>query len=142
MRNHIVIFLALILIQFWLGMTINLELNLSASNYSGQSALLFYVIHYPLILAHMLVGIAILAVSVSFMIFSFQSSLRSLIITGIIGFAGIVGAFYNGIMFLLSGGYFGNSIGMAMSAVSAIVAYSVSLYYVGVISSEDTSPRI
>lgn len=142
LRNHVIIFLSLILVQFWLGMTINLEVPLPNLAYGGIPALLFYPIHYLPVLLHMVVAVAILMVSISFLALSIRTGSRALIITGAIGLAAILGAIYNGIEFLLSGQFFGYSIGMAMSAVSAIVVYAVSLYYMGVILTENAAPRI
>jgi len=142
MRTHVIIFLALIIVQFWLGMTINLELTLHAPNSGGMTALVFYAMHYWPVLVHMLIGITILVVSLSFTIQSFRSHSRALIVIGIVGLVAVIGAIYNGIEFLLSNQFFGNSIGMAMSAVSAIVIYAVALYYIGSISSESATPRI
>ncbi len=142
MKVHVVIFLALFLLQFWLGMTVNLELVLPNPKYGGMSALLFYATHFMPILAHMAVAVAILLVSLSFLVQSLRSHSRALVTTGIIGLVSVVGAIYNGVAFLLSGQFFGFSIGMAMSGISAIVTYAVSLYYIGSITSENAAPRI
>ncbi len=123
-------------------MTINLEVPLSSHGSGGIFALAFYATHYPVVLTHMIVGIGILAVSVTYLLFSLRSHYSSLIITGVIGLAAIIGAIFNGIEFLLSGQFFGYSIGMAMSAMFAILAYSVSLYFTGAIRVEIAGPRI
>jgi hypothetical protein len=142
MRNHVFIFLGLILAQFWLGMTINLEVVLPTLHYSGLSALLFYSVHFWQVLAHIVLAIIVLTVSVRFLMLSFGTQSRVLQIIGIIGLVAIVSAIFNGIEFLLSGQFFGNSIGMAMSGVSAVVTYAVALYFLGSIFSENVAPRI
>jgi uncharacterized membrane protein len=55
----------------------------------------------------------------------------SLRICAIIILAGVIGAITNGILFLMSGQFFGWSIGMAMSAVTVLVVSAISLYYIG-----------
>lgn len=142
LRSHVFILLALAVVQFWLGMTINLELVLPNPGKGGFSALAYYFANFVPILGHVVVGIAILLASLSFLVMSFRSRSRALITIGIVGFVAVVGAIYNGISFLLSGQFFGFSIGMAMSGVSAIVAYAVSLYFIGSIISENAVLRI
>jgi hypothetical protein len=141
-RTHVLVFLGLILIQFWLGMTINLEVTLPSLSFGGVSALTYFAAHYWQVLFHMIVAVVILAVSVRFLILSLKLKSRPLIVLGIIGLAAIVAAIYNGISFLLSNQFFGNSIGMAMSAVSSIVAYALALYYIGSMRGEDDAARI
>jgi hypothetical protein len=62
---------------------------------------------------------------------SLTSSTRSFAIIGIIGMSAVIGATVNGILFLMSGQFFGNSIGMAMSAVVGLITYLTGLYKMG-----------
>lgn len=142
LKIHAFVFLGLILVQFWLGMTINLEVSLPTLSYGGISALMFYLMHFWPVISHTLIAIVILAVSARFLAISFKSGSRALVVTGIIGLAAVLGAIYNGVAFLLSDQFFGNSIGMAMSAISAVVAYAIALYYIGSILSENAGMRI
>jgi hypothetical protein len=142
LKVHAFVFLGLILVQFWLGMTINLEVSLPTLSYGGFSALIFYLAHFWLVISHAIIAIVILAVSAKFLMISLKSGSRALVVTGSLGLAAVLGAIYNGVAFLTSDQFFGNSIGMAMSAISAVVAYAVSLYYIGSIQSENAAMRI
>ncbi|MCL5874570.1 MAG: hypothetical protein M1161_04435 [Candidatus Thermoplasmatota archaeon] len=142
MKIHIFVFLALILVQFWLGMTINLEVALPILSYGGISALIYYATHFWPVLAHIIIAITILIISARFVLLSLRVQSGPLLVLGIIGVAAILGAIYNGVSFLLSRQFFGNSIGMAMSAVSSVVVYGLALYYIGAISTENAAPRI
>ena len=142
LKIHAFVFLGLILVQFWLGMTINLEIALPTLNHDGISALIYYLVHFWPVVSHAIVAIVILAVSARFLMISLKSGSRALVVTASIGLAAVLGAIYNGVAFLTSDQFFGNSIGMAMSAISAVVAYAVSLYYIGSIQSENAAMRI
>ncbi|MGC8562760.1 MAG: hypothetical protein ACP5UZ_05495 [Thermoplasmata archaeon] len=142
MKYHLIAFIGLIIAQYWLGMTINLEVSLPTIKYGGISALLFYMTHSLPIVSHAVIAVVILVVSARFLILTFRSSSRALVVCGIVGLAAVLGAIYNGIAFLLSDQFFGNSIGMAMCAVSGIIAYAVALYYIGFIQSEITGMRL
>ncbi len=130
-RNVIFLLLGLLVTQFWLGMTINLEINMPVKYLGAVQSLIYFGSHYMFILAHISVGIAILLTSLTFLILGFRTQLLSLRICAIVILAGVIGAITNGILFLMSGQFFGWSIGMAMSAVSALVASAISLYFVG-----------
>ncbi len=142
MKIHIFTFLGIILVQFWLGMTINLELSLPQSKGEGVYALLYYFSHFWQVRTHMILAILVLAISINFLILSSKSQSRALKVTGIIALVAVVSAIYNGISFLLEGQFFGYSIGMAMSAVSSIVAYAVAIYFVGRIENEGSVIRL
>jgi hypothetical protein len=87
--------------------------------------------HFDFVLVHIINGFAILLVSLVFLILSFKTQLLSLRICAIIILAGVIGAIANGILFLMSGQFFGWSIGMTMSAVSVMTVYAISLYFIG-----------
>jgi uncharacterized membrane protein len=55
----------------------------------------------------------------------------SIRICAIVILAGVIGAIANGILFLMSGQFFGWSIGMAMSAVSVLIVSAITLYFIG-----------
>jgi len=132
LRNTTVIFLILITLQFWLGMSINLELNLPVKHLPPISSLIYYASHFGFILVHVLNGSLLLVVSFLYLFSAVISNFKSLKVIGVIGTVSVVGAVINGILFLMSGQFFGWSIGMAMSAVSALLTYSVGLYFIGI----------
>ncbi len=131
-RNTEVIFLALIALQFWLGMSINLELNLPVKHLSPIYSIIYYSSHFVFIFAHILNGVLLLIFSLLYLFWAVRSNQKSLKLIGFIGTTSIIGAIINGILFLMSGQFFGWSIGMAMSAVSALLAYSVGFYFIGI----------
>ncbi|MCW6171189.1 MAG: hypothetical protein LVQ96_08500 [Thermoplasmatales archaeon] len=130
-RNVIFLLLGLLIIQFWLGMTINLEVNIPVKHFGAMRSLMYFGGHFGFVLVHVIIGFAILLTSLTFLILGFKTHLLSLRICAIVAFAGVIGAITNGILFLMSGQFFGWSIGMAMSAVSVLVVSAVSLYFVG-----------
>ena len=76
-------------------------------------------------------GFAILLVSLVFLILGFKTQLLSIRICAIVILAGVIGAIANGILFLMSGQFFGWSIGIAMSAVSVLIVSAISLNFMG-----------
>lgn len=131
MRNMVFTLFALILAQFWLGMTINLEVSLPIRHYGILQSLEFFGGYSGFLLAHVVNGFLILGASISFLLQSLRAKFTSLKIGATVTLASVVGAVVNGILFLESGQNFGWSVGMAMSAVSALVAMGTSLYFLG-----------
>ena len=131
MRNNIFILLTFLIAQFWLGMTINLEVNMPVKHLGAISSILYFGSSSGFILAHMVNGFMILAASILFVIVSMKSPYVSLRIGAIVTLASVIGAVVNGVLFLDSGQDFGWSVGMAMSAVGVFVSAAVSLYFVG-----------
>ncbi len=130
-RNLVFVLLALLIAQFWLGMTINLEIDIPVKYLGAVQTLVYFGSHFGFILAHIVVGFAILITSLGFLVLSFRTHILSLRICSIVTFAGVIGAITNGILFLMSGQFFGWSIGMAMSAVTVLIVSAISLYFVG-----------
>ena len=130
-RNLIFLLLALLVAQFWLGMTINLEVNIPVKYLGAVQSLAYFGSHFGFILAHIVTGFAILVTSLAFLFLSYKTQFLSLRICAIIVLAGVIGAITNGILFLMSGQFFGWSIGMAMSAVSVLIVSAISLYFIG-----------
>lgn len=130
-RNLVFVLLALLIVQFWLGMTINLEIDIPVKYLGAVQTLLYFGSHFGFILAHIIVGFTILINSLGLLVLSFRTHILSLRICAVIILAGVIGAITNGILFLMSGQFFGWSIGMAMSAVTVFVVSAISLYYIG-----------
>lgn len=130
-RNLVFVLLALLIVQFWLGMTINLEIDIPVKYLGAVQSLLYFGSHFGFILAHIVVGFTILVTSLGFLVLSFRTHILSLRISAVIILARVIGAITNGILFLMSGQFFGWSIGMAMSAVSVLVVSAISLYFIG-----------
>ncbi len=92
---------------------------------------MYFGSHFGFILAHIVVGFTILITSLGLLVLSFRTHILSLRISAVIILAGVIGAIINGILFLMSGQFFGWSIGMAMSAVTVLIVSAISLYYIG-----------
>ncbi len=131
MRNAIFLLLGLLIAQFWLGMTINLEVNIPVKHLGAIQSLMYFGSHYGFITEHIITGFAILLTSLAFLILAFKTQLLPLRICAIVIFAGVICAITNGILFLMSGQFFGWSIGMAMSAVSVLIVSAIGLYFLG-----------
>ncbi len=131
MRNISVAFLVLILVQFWLGMTVNLEVSLPRNNLPLLSSISLYLETSGFVIAHMILGILLLLLSLLFLTIAYRSCFPALKITGTISFLAVVGAVINGLLFIKSGQFFGWSIGMAMSAVIATISFAIGLYFIG-----------
>jgi hypothetical protein len=112
-------------------MTINLEVNIPVKYLGAVQSLAYFENHFGFILAHIVTGFAILVTSFAILFLSYKTQFLSLRICAIVIFAGVVGAITNGILFLMSGQFFGWSIGMAMSAVSVLIVSAISLYFIG-----------
>ena len=130
-RNVTFLLLGLLILQFWLGMTINLEVNIPVKHLGAIQSILYFGGHFDFVLVHIINGFAILLVSLIFLILSFKTQLLSIRICAIGILAGVIGAIANGILFLMSGQFFGWSIGMAMSAVSVLIVSAITLYFIG-----------
>ena len=130
-RNVIFILFILLIAQFWLGMAINLEVNMPVMHLGAIASLLYFGDHFWFILAHIVNGFVILTSSLVFLILSLKSPYVSLKIGSTVTLATVAGATVNGILFLESGQDFGWSVGMAMSAVGVLISAAISLYFVG-----------
>ena len=138
-RNVIFFLLALLTVQFELGLTVNLDVSLPVKNLGALQSLIYFGDHFGLVLAHIINGTAILITSLVFLVFSFKTHFLSLRILAILILGFVLDAIINGILFLMSGQYFGWSIGMAMDAVFVLIVSAVAMYFVGnTIQSERT----
>ena len=130
-RNVTFLLLSLLIVQFWMEMTINLEVNIPVKHLGAIQSILYFGSHFDFVLVHIINGFAILLVSLVFLILSFKTQLLSLRICAIVIIAGVIDAITNGTLFLMPGQFFGWSIGMTMSSVSVMTVYAISLYFIG-----------
>jgi hypothetical protein len=138
-RNTLMIFLMLMGIQFWLGMSINLELNLQIVQKPFTTILLYYFQHYLLVALH--IGNAVLILLITIILVAVSKSYPNvgIKIVSIIVLLSVIGAIANGWLFLYYGQFFGFSIGMAMSAVSAMISAAAGFYLVGIERGKETA---
>ncbi len=141
LRNTAFLFLLVVIAQFWLGMTINLEVNLPVQTMQFYEVFPYYAHLSIYVMLHMMVGVLLFLFSLMYLAISMRTGIKAIMVTALISVIAVIGAGLNGIFFLSSGQFFGWSIGMAMSAISSIVAFSFSLYYLGMHSSELSGKR-
>ena len=59
-RNVIFLLIGLLAAQFWLGMTINLEVNIPVKHLGAIQSLIYFGSRFDFVLAHIIIGFAIL----------------------------------------------------------------------------------
>lgn len=132
LRNASIFFIALLAFQFWLGISINTELELPVMHLSGLESLSYYGGHFVFILMHEALALLLLITAVFYLRSAVKSHIRSVIITGLVGVFSVAGAIALGLLYLMTGQFFGWSVGMMMSAVSALIDNAVGLYLIGI----------
>jgi hypothetical protein len=93
----------LLITQFWLGMTINLEVNIPVKYLDLIQSPIYFGSHCACILAHIVNGLALLLTSLIFLFLCFKTLYLSLKICTIFILAGVIGDITNGVLFLMSG---------------------------------------
>lgn len=93
----------LLIIQFWLGMTINLEVNIPVKYLDPLQSLIYFGSHFACIIAHIVNGLAMLLTSQTFLFLCFKTLYLPLKICTIFILAGVIGDITNGVLFLMSG---------------------------------------
>ncbi len=131
-RNTLLILAILLAIQFWLGMSINLELNLQFVHSSFMKTVMYYIQNYALVALHAGNAILILLASIMLVVVTFRFAMRDLKIVAVITMFSVIGALINGVLFLYYDQFFGYSIGMAMSAVSTFICVAAGFYFIGI----------
>lgn len=112
--------LMLLLVQFALGMVINLYAHVPAGRAGYGPA-------WPALVLHGLVGLALIAGSVSLAVRAVASRARHVAVPAVIAAVVLLGAAAGGLTFLGSG-VDGASLAMALCAAAAICCYSLILY--------------
>ncbi|MCI0182373.1 hypothetical protein [Sulfoacidibacillus ferrooxidans] len=119
--------LALLVIQFILGMVVNLYVQIPSSLPNGN-AMSWTMSHSPLILMHMIVGTLILVVSIWIMMLSLSFEQKSIMILSIVGFVFIISTWAIGIAFLTSGQTNILSLMMSLGFILSTVTYGIEMY--------------
>lgn len=123
----------LILIQYGLGMWVNLFATIPASDHGNGAFAAFgaAVAHGPLGLTlHALVGTLLLLGAIAFVIRAALARKTAATVLGSIGLLAIIGAWVNGALFVGNGAN-GSSFGMAMAAALALLCYMTILFRAG-----------
>jgi hypothetical protein len=123
----------LILVQYGLGMWVNLFATIPASNH-GKGVLAAFgaaVAHGPAGLAlHALVGTLLLLGAIAFVIRAALARKAAAVVLGGIGLLAIIAAWVNGALFVGNGAN-GSSFGMAMGAALALLCYTTIVFREG-----------
>ena len=129
-RRDIVTILGFLILQFILGMTLNLFVTFPTIPAGSSEQVYFNAIFTtPFLLEHFIVGIGLLLGSIWIFIAAIYSKLRNLLILAALGFISILTAYISGFEFLLSG--FQNnffSFAMSIAFIIALFSYFVLLY--------------
>lgn len=129
--------LILLVVQFLLGMVVNLFIQLPSVHPGAQAPEYFSgvvqgvawaLVHSQLgLLLHVVVGLLLGIASFVLLGLAIASRRRAWIITSILGWIGIVGAGFNGASFLNYGHDF-SSLLMSIGFILALVSYAISFY--------------
>lgn len=122
--------MVLILIQYGLGMWVNLFAEIPPSDQGKGlfAALGAAVAHGPAGLAvHAVVGTLLLAAAVAFVVLAALSRAVAAAVLAVVGLLAIIAAWVNGALFVGNGAN-GSSFGMAMGAALALLCYAAILY--------------
>lgn len=124
-RRDILTILGFLVLQFILGMTLNLFVTFPNIPIGSSDQIYFNAIFTtPFLLVHFIVGIGLLLGSIWVLISARHTKVRSITVTAVIGFIAILVAYVSGFEFLLSG--FQNNIfsfTMSIGFIVALIAY-------------------
>jgi len=125
LRGNVYAVVLLILLQYGLGMWVNLFATIPKSD-QGKGAFAAFgaaVAHGPVGLTlHALLGTLLLLAGLALLIRAIQTRATTPIAASVIGFLALIGAWVNGAMFVGNGAN-GASMGMAVSAGVALLCY-------------------
>jgi len=122
-RANLAIVIVLI-VQFALGIGVNLYVTLSAAGHPGHSA---WFGNGPLLALHVLLGMVLSLAAIFVLVRAIMARNAALIVTSAAGLAAIGLAFFFGSSFTdkLTNGY---SLGMAIAFAAALACYTIGLY--------------
>jgi hypothetical protein len=130
--------MGLFVLQFILGMTLNLFVNLPKAHPGTTGGYGSRAIHgYGWALTngggialtiHAWIALGMLAAAIAILVFAIKSRVKSWIIAASIGLVFIISAFINGLNFINLGGHNANSMAMAISYIVAFSTYGIGLY--------------
>ncbi|MGH3280301.1 MAG: hypothetical protein ACRDNW_14350 [Trebonia sp.] len=131
LRGSVYAVVLLILIQYGLGMWLNLFATIPQSDQGKGTFAAFgaAVADGPVGLTlHALLGTLLLLAALALLIGAIRARVTATIALSVLGFLAIIGAWVNGAMFVGNGAN-GSSMGMAMSAGAALLCY-ISILFV------------
>ncbi len=124
-RRDILVILGFLILQFVLGMTLNLFVAFPSIPAGSSDQVYFNAIFTtPFLTEHFVVGIGLLLGSIWILIGALRTEIRKISIAAAIGFISILAAYVSGFEFLLSG--FQNnlfSFTMSLAFITALISY-------------------
>lgn len=124
-RRDIIVILAFLVLQFILGMTLNLFVTFSNIPVGSSDQTYFNSIFTtPFLLEHFIVGVGLLLGSIWILIGSIKTKVKNIPVVGALGFISILAAYISGFEFLLSG-FQSNlfSFTMSLGFIVALLSY-------------------
>lgn len=113
--------------EFVLGMIANLYAQFPNTMTKGD-AWTWSMIHSPVILSHVIVGGALVLLSLTAIVLSIIVRRASGVVYSCLGFVLVLSAWMAGVAFLTHGQHNGSSLNMAIGFIGAAVVYSISYY--------------
>jgi len=124
LRQASLAILILLIVQFALGIGLNLYVTLPAAGHPGHGS---FFSNGPLLALHATLGMLLMLSAIFVLVRAIRARNRTLIVTSAAGLAAILLAFFFGASFTdkLTDGY---SLGMAISFAVALASYAIGLY--------------
>ena len=120
-RRDILVILVFLVLQFILGMTLNLFVTFPNIPVNSSDQIYFNAIFTtPFLLEHFIVGVGLLLGSAWILISAIKTRLRNISLVAVLGFISILTAYISGFEFLLSG--FQNNLFSFTMSIGFIVA--------------------
>ncbi len=139
LRINFLAALVMLIIQFLLGMAVNLFVKIPTDHpgsnppeyFSGVAqSVTWAILHgHVLLVLHAVFGLVLVVAALATLVSSIQTRRRGIVLSSSLGFIGILGAGFNGGSFLNYHEDFSSMI-MATGFAIAVVAYSAGLYLV------------
>jgi len=140
LRINFLAALVMLIIQFLLGMAVNLFVKIPTDHpgsnppeyFSGVAqSVTWAILHgHILLVLHALFGLLLVVAALLTLVTGIQTRRRGIVLSSVFGFIGILGAGFNGGSFLNYHQDFSSMI-MAIGFAIAVVAYSAGLYLAG-----------
>ncbi len=131
-RRDIIVILGFLVLQFILGMTLNLFVTFPNIPVGSSDQTYFNaILTTPFLLEHFIVGVGLLLGSIWIMIGAIRTNVKRISLTATFGFVSILTAYISGFEFLLSGFQdnlfsFTMSIGFVVALISYYVLFNLS----------------
>jgi hypothetical protein len=127
LRRACLVIVILLIIQFGLGIGVNLYVTLPGAGHPGHAS---WFGNGPLLAFHAALGLFLILAAISVLVRAIRVSNRTLIVTSVAGLVAILLAAFFGSGFAekLTDGY---SLGMALAFAAALACYAIGLYAAG-----------